>query len=162
MTSATYQVTGMTCEHCARAVTEETRRAWTGSATWPWTSCPAGLSAVTVSERRPRSPPGRGHGRPRRGRRLPDRCAWRRVRSRQPRVTRLPYVGYGSARAGQSDGTGERHGTTDLVIGGMTCASCAARVERKLNRLDGVTATVNFATETARVSVPRRRSPSPT
>jgi P-type Cu+ transporter len=36
----------------------------------------------------------------------------------------------------------------------MTCASCAARVERKLNRLDGVTATVNFATEAARVSFP--------
>jgi Cu+-exporting ATPase len=40
----------------------------------------------------------------------------------------------------------------DLVIGGMTCASCAARIEKKLNRLDGVTATVNFATEQARVS----------
>ncbi len=36
----------------------------------------------------------------------------------------------------------------------MTCASCAARVERKLNRLDGVTATVNFATEAARVTFP--------
>jgi Cu+-exporting ATPase len=36
----------------------------------------------------------------------------------------------------------------------MTCASCAARVEKKLNRLDGVTATVNLATETARVSFP--------
>jgi P-type Cu+ transporter len=44
--------------------------------------------------------------------------------------------------------------TTDLVIGGMTCASCATRIERKLNRLDGVTATVNFATEAARVSFP--------
>ena len=44
--------------------------------------------------------------------------------------------------------------TTDLVIGGMTCASCAARVERKLNRLDGVTAAVNFATEAARVTFP--------
>ena len=42
----------------------------------------------------------------------------------------------------------------DLAIGGMTCASCAARVEKKLNKLDGVTATVNFATETARVSFP--------
>ena len=41
-----------------------------------------------------------------------------------------------------------------LAIGGMTCASCAARVEKKLNKLDGVTATVNFATETARVSFP--------
>ncbi|MBU3865010.1 heavy metal translocating P-type ATPase [Streptomyces sp. 4503] len=39
-----------------------------------------------------------------------------------------------------------------LAIGGMTCASCAARIEKKLNRLDGVTATVNFATEKAKVS----------
>jgi Cu+-exporting ATPase len=44
--------------------------------------------------------------------------------------------------------------TTDLAIGGMTCASCAARVEKKLNKLDGVSATVNLATETARVSFP--------
>ena len=42
----------------------------------------------------------------------------------------------------------------ELAIGGMTCASCAARIEKKLNKLDGVTATVNFATETARVSFP--------
>jgi Cu+-exporting ATPase len=42
----------------------------------------------------------------------------------------------------------------DLVIEGMTCASCAARIEKRLNKLDGVTATVNFATEQARVAVP--------
>ena len=43
--------------------------------------------------------------------------------------------------------------TTDvaLEIGGMTCASCATRIERKLNRIDGVSATVNYATEKARV-----------
>ncbi|HEV7722411.1 MAG TPA: heavy metal translocating P-type ATPase [Iamia sp.] len=41
----------------------------------------------------------------------------------------------------------------DLAITGMTCASCAARVEKKLNRLDGVTASVNYATEQARVTV---------
>jgi Cu+-exporting ATPase len=40
----------------------------------------------------------------------------------------------------------------ELLIGGMTCASCAARIEKKLNRLDGVTATVNYATEKAKVS----------
>ncbi|MFI6652988.1 heavy metal translocating P-type ATPase [Streptomyces sp. NPDC050529] len=40
----------------------------------------------------------------------------------------------------------------ELTIGGMTCASCAARVEKKLNRMDGVTATVNYATEKARVA----------
>ena len=45
-------------------------------------------------------------------------------------------------------------GSVELAIGGMTCASCAARIEKKLNRLDGVTAAVNFATESARVSVP--------
>src|SRR2546430_11630863 len=39
-----------------------------------------------------------------------------------------------------------------LEIGGMTCASCAARIERKLNKLDGVEATVNYATEEAAVS----------
>ena len=32
----------------------------------------------------------------------------------------------------------------ELPITGMTCASCAARIERKLNKLDGVTATVNY------------------
>ncbi|MFF5569422.1 heavy metal translocating P-type ATPase [Streptomyces luteogriseus] len=42
----------------------------------------------------------------------------------------------------------------ELLIGGMTCASCAARVEKKLNRLDGVTATVNYATEKARITCP--------
>ena len=45
-------------------------------------------------------------------------------------------------------------GTTaavDLSIDGMTCSSCAAGIEKKLNKLDGVTATVNFATERARV-----------
>ncbi|OJU41088.1 MAG: copper-translocating P-type ATPase [Microbacterium sp. 69-10] len=41
----------------------------------------------------------------------------------------------------------------DLEIGGMTCASCAMRIEKKLNRLDGVTATVNYATEKAQVVV---------
>ncbi|MYY06088.1 MULTISPECIES: heavy metal translocating P-type ATPase [unclassified Streptomyces] len=40
----------------------------------------------------------------------------------------------------------------ELAIGGMTCASCAARIEKKLNRMDGVTATVNYATEKAHVS----------
>jgi Cu+-exporting ATPase len=42
-------------------------------------------------------------------------------------------------------------GQVELVIGGMTCASCAARIEKKLNRMDGVEATVNYATEKALV-----------
>jgi len=42
----------------------------------------------------------------------------------------------------------------ELEIGGMTCAACANRIEKKLNRIDGVTATVNYATEKARATVP--------
>jgi Cu+-exporting ATPase len=51
----------------------------------------------------------------------------------------------------QSDAT-----EIDLEIAGMTCASCAARIEKRLNKVDGVEATVNFATERAHVvaSVP--------
>ena len=42
----------------------------------------------------------------------------------------------------------------DLEIGGMTCSSCALRIEKKLNRMPGVTATVNYATEKAHVVLP--------
>jgi P-type Cu+ transporter len=48
----------------------------------------------------------------------------------------------------------------ELGIGGMTCASCSARIEKKLNKLEGVAATVNFATETAHVSFPAEVSTS--
>ncbi|MGH3319983.1 MAG: heavy metal translocating P-type ATPase [Streptosporangiaceae bacterium] len=47
------------------------------------------------------------------------------------------------------DGVVPQH--VELAVGGMTCASCAARVERELNGIDGVHAAVNFATETAAV-----------
>jgi Cu+-exporting ATPase len=45
-------------------------------------------------------------------------------------------------------------GELELAIGGMTCASCAHRVERKLNKMTGVTASVNYATERATVTFP--------
>lgn len=50
--------------------------------------------------------------------------------------------------------------SVELRIGGMTCASCANRIERKLNKLDGVAATVNYATEKATVTVPDGYDPA--
>src|ERR1700678_2820993 len=47
-----------------------------------------------------------------------------------------------------------------LVIGGMTCAACAARVQTKLNKVDGVAATVNLATERAHITAPPQVSPA--
>ncbi|WP_112140981.1 heavy metal translocating P-type ATPase [Glycomyces dulcitolivorans] len=48
----------------------------------------------------------------------------------------------------------------ELEIGGMTCASCAMRIEKKLNKLDGVTASVNYATEKALVEAPAGTDPA--
>ncbi len=59
--------------------------------------------------------------------------------------------------------TGTASGPThdvELAISGMTCASCAARVEKKLGKLEGVTATVNFATEKAKVIYPAELDPA--
>ena len=49
-------------------------------------------------------------------------------------------------------GPGPAGDVIELAIGGMTCASCAARIEKQLNRMDGVSATVNYATEKAKVT----------
>ncbi|MGW6790927.1 heavy metal translocating P-type ATPase [Streptomyces chartreusis] len=67
-----------------------------------------------------------------------------------------PAGATGTAGATPASGPAHRAAASDveLLIGGMTCASCAARVEKKLNRMDGVTATVNYATEKAKVSYP--------
>ena len=50
--------------------------------------------------------------------------------------------------------------TIELSIGGMTCSSCAMRIEKKLNKLNGVTATVNYATEKAKVAFPPDITPA--
>jgi Cu+-exporting ATPase len=55
--------------------------------------------------------------------------------------------------------TTDLHQDIELEISGMTCASCANRIERKLNKLDGVTATVNYATEKAKVTYPSSLPP---
>ncbi len=55
--------------------------------------------------------------------------------------------------------TGQHERTVELDIGGMTCASCAARIEKRLNRMEGVQATVNYATEKAKAVVAEGVSP---
>src|SRR5699024_3982841 len=64
-----------------------------------------------------------------------------------------------SMSAGTEPSTPPSGQELELAIGGMTCASCAARVERKLGKLDGVTATVNYATEKATVTHPAEMDP---
>jgi Cu+-exporting ATPase len=66
--------------------------------------------------------------------------------------------GRAAAAAGEAQRGAQR--SVELVIGGMTCASCAVRVEKKLNKLDGVAATVNLATEKARVRFPASIGPA--
>jgi len=63
-----------------------------------------------------------------------------------PDATATATAGPRTAQAGPADAH------LDLLVGGMTCAACAARIEKRLNKLDGVVASVNFATETAVVS----------
>ena len=53
----------------------------------------------------------------------------------------------------------DRRGRPELIVGGMSCSACAARIERQLNRLDGVTATVSYATERAYVTSSGRPRP---
>ena len=59
-----------------------------------------------------------------------------------------------------AESSGAASSTVDLAITGMTCASCANRIERKLNKLPGVQASVNFATANARVTFPADLTPA--
>ena len=63
--------------------------------------------------------------------------------------------------AGAGTGTGARAGVSaELIVGGMSCGACAARIERRLNKLDGVTASVNYATGRAYFSSVGGREPA--
>jgi Cu+-exporting ATPase len=65
-----------------------------------------------------------------------------------------------SSSPGTTTQPGPALAPVELTIGGMTCASCANRVERTLNKLDGVAATVNYATEKAHVRAPHDLDPA--
>ena len=122
-----YQVTGMSCGHCEASVRGEVAKL-------------AGVEHIDVS-----AATGRlvvESGAPLDGRRRDRRRRRGRLRGRARLMTTdSPSAGAADARI-------------ELLIGGMTCASCAARIEKKLNRLDGVAASVNYATEKAVVSAP--------
>ncbi|MCB0897450.1 MAG: cadmium-translocating P-type ATPase [Actinobacteria bacterium] len=79
----------------------------------------------------------------------PDQCSrWPRSSDCSSGTRSLGILPGGSAVGGVVSNA------VDLDLEGMTCASCAARIEKKLNALPGVEATVNFATHTAHVEVP--------
>src|SRR5690606_32588410 len=104
--------------------------------------------------RRRAGPHGRIH---RRHRRRPDDHTDHRRRPR-PHRRRGPLMSTITSTTPETEGpAGQR---IDLAIEGMTCASCAARIERRLNKLDGVTATVNYATEQAQVTFPEGTEPA--
>ena len=63
-------------------------------------------------------------------------------------------------KSGAEAGLAEAMSQIDLDIEGMTCSSCAGRIERRLNKIDGVQATVNFAMESARVDYPESTDPA--
>jgi heavy metal translocating P-type ATPase len=71
-------------------------------------------------------------------------------------VTAVSAVSTAAAAGGPAPETPPGGGTreVELSVGGMTCAACAARVEKKLGKLDGVRAAVNYATGTALVTAP--------
>ncbi|MEU1818148.1 heavy metal translocating P-type ATPase [Streptomyces roseifaciens] len=71
-----------------------------------------------------------------------------------------PGTGSAATAADATDTADATTATTELIVGGMTCAACVARVEKKLGRLDGVSATVNLATGRARVSHPAGVTPA--
>ena len=120
----TWTVSGMTCDHCVASVTEEVAEL-------------PGVRRVDVVLAN-----GALVGRRR-------ATALRRRRARGGRGGRLPAWSDMTAPA-----TDPGLLDVDLDIEGMTCASCAHRIERKLNKLDGVDASVSFASERAHVRYP--------
>src|SRR5690606_2191198 len=94
-------------------------------------------------------------------------CARRSSRCRPGRRCRTPHpslptptTATATDRREESEMPTTPVTSIELEIGGMTCASCANRIERKLNKLEGVTATVNYATEKAKVSAPAGIDPA--
>src|SRR5690606_780671 len=95
----------------------------------------------------------------------PPTSPWRSTapRSRRARTPRRPTMGTDAPAPHTSGGDVGPDTSRDisLDITGMTCASCAMRIEKRLNKLDGVEATVNYATEKAKVSVANDADVSP-
>ena len=135
MTQTTeYRVTGMSCGHCEASVRSEIAKL-------------AGVEQIEVSA-------ATGRLVVRSAAPLPD--ARRDRRRRRGRLRGCPGLMTTTAHSAAAPAPGAR---IELQIGGMTCASCAARIEKKLNRIDGVAASVNYATEKAVVSAPADLDP---
>ncbi|MGI9120488.1 MAG: heavy metal translocating P-type ATPase [Acidimicrobiales bacterium] len=141
-----YTVVGMTCGHCVSSVSTEMAKL-PGVSDVAVELASGALTVTSPHWRQPTSPP-----------------RWKRPASSWPRAApRARSEHAGDHRRGVVVTTSVTEtapaGQVELTIGGMTCASCAARIEKRLNRLDGVTATVNYATEHAKVAYPGTLAP---
>ena len=126
-----------------------------GAPDHPWGGDAARITAPASPPRRPCRPT------PRKPR--PPICGRRPTPTRRRRTTRPSRDAYGTDHRPDDGAASEpdappRGGSAardiELAIEGMTCAACAVRIEKKLNKLDDVRATVNYATGTARVTAP--------
>ena len=148
MTTTTYRVEGMTCDHCVHAITREISAI--DGVHGVHVTLATGQVAVTSES------PVAGRDDPRRGRR--GRLRPRLTSSPPPDQPRRPAMTTTMThQPPNTDGAPAEAATPEvcvLDIGGMTCAACVRRIEKALTRVDGVVdATVNLATEAATVHV---------
>ena len=149
--STTVNVSGMTCGHCVSSVSEELE-SLAGVETVDVDLNSGGISTVTITSTGALSTVRDRRGRGRSG--VPGRVQ-RNLSTparHTPQSTAPGQTGNTVSREQLLDQPGNR--VIELDIEGMTCASCVGRVERKLGKLDGVTATVNLPLESAHVTVP--------
>ncbi len=149
MTTLTFTVPGMTCGHCTAAVEGELRKIDGVSDVSVDLASKGVVVTVTRSTGRPSRPPSTRPGTRSCGDAVSSEPTGTNTTATNTTATNTTAT---NTTAADPAAYPAALGHVDLAVTGMTCAACAARIEKKLNRLDGVTATVNYATEKASVT----------